>query len=121
MLLSRRNMAVFQSNEKFCNRYLEMPEIIVAMVGATGAVGLKILKCLEERNFPLSELKLFASTRSKGQKIIFGKKELVVEELTDQSFRGVNIAFFSAGSPVSKKFTPLAVKEGCVAGRFTIF
>jgi aspartate-semialdehyde dehydrogenase len=86
----------------------------VAVVGATGAVGIEFLRCLEERQFPLSGLRLLASSRSKGKKITFLKKELVVEELTKNSFQGVDIAFFSAGGSISREFAPIAAKQGAL-------
>jgi len=86
-----------------------------AVVGVTGMVGRTFLKVLEERNLPISELYLFASSRSAGQKITFQGKEYVVEELTENSFdRGIDIALFSAGASVSQKFAPIAAEKGCV-------
>jgi len=87
---------------------------VVAVVGATGAVGVELIRCLEQRNFPLSKLKLFSSARSAGKKMAFRGSELVVEELTEQSFESVDIALFSAGSGISKKFGPIAVRHGAV-------
>jgi len=84
----------------------------VAVVGATGAVGIEFLRCLGERQFPLGELRLLASARSKGRKIPFLKKNLVVEELTEDSFKGMDIAFFSAGGSISRKFAPMAARQG---------
>jgi len=86
----------------------------IAVVGATGAVGIEFLRCLEERSFPLGHLTLLASSRSKGKKIPFRKKEITVEELTETSFKGIDIAFFSAGGSISRKFAPLAAREGVV-------
>ena len=86
----------------------------VAVAGATGAVGREFLCCLEERRFPLGVLRLLASTRSKGKKIPFLKKNLVVEELTESSFNDMDIAFFSAGGSISRKFAPLAARQGVV-------
>ena len=87
---------------------------VVAIVGATGAVGVELLQCLEHRKFPLTELKLFASARSAGKTMEFRGKPLVVQELTEASFDGVHIGLFSAGSGTSKKFAPAAVKAGTV-------
>ncbi|HEX6993706.1 MAG TPA: aspartate-semialdehyde dehydrogenase [Gammaproteobacteria bacterium] len=87
---------------------------VVAVVGATGAVGVELIRCLEERNFPLSKLRLFSSARSAGKKMAFRGGELVVKELTEQSLEGVDIALFSAGSGISKKFGPIAVRHGAV-------
>jgi aspartate-semialdehyde dehydrogenase len=85
-----------------------------AVVGATGAVGQEMIRVLEKRNFPIKELKLLASARSKGTKLKFKDREIVVEELTPDSFRGVEIALFSIGAGISKEFAPLAVKAGTV-------
>jgi aspartate-semialdehyde dehydrogenase len=87
---------------------------VVAVVGATGAVGVELMRCLEERKFPLSNLRLFASARSAGKTLPFRGKPVVVEELTEDSFRGVNIALFSAGGSQSKRFAPAAVRHGAV-------
>lgn len=86
----------------------------VAVVGATGAVGTMMIKVLEERNFPVRSLKLLASSRSAGKKLKFKDTEVTVEELKDSSFRGVEIALFSAGASVSRSFGPVAVSSGCV-------
>jgi aspartate-semialdehyde dehydrogenase len=87
---------------------------VVAVVGATGAVGVELMQCLEQRRFPLSKLRLFASARSAGKTLPFQGKPVVVEELTEDSFRGVNIALFSAGGAQSRKFAPAAVRHGAV-------
>jgi aspartate-semialdehyde dehydrogenase len=87
---------------------------VVAIVGSTGAVGVELIRCLEERQFPLSELRLFASARSAGKTASFRGQPLVVQELTERSFDGVNIALFSAGSGTSRRFAPIAVKAGAV-------
>lgn len=86
----------------------------VAIVGATGAVGQELLVVLAERKFPVASLKLLASGRSAGKKAEFGGKTLTIEELTHDSFQGVQIAFFSAGGSVSKEFAPSAVKAGAI-------
>lgn len=86
----------------------------VAIVGATGAVGSDMLEVLEKRNFPIDNLKLLASKRSAGKKLVFKNKEYVVEELTAESFADVDIALFSAGGARSKEFAPIAVKAGAV-------
>ncbi|HYC05338.1 MAG TPA: aspartate-semialdehyde dehydrogenase [Azospirillaceae bacterium] len=91
-----------------------MPAPVVAVVGATGAVGVELLKCLEQRNFPLSSLRLLASPRSAGKTMTFKGQETTVEALTEDSFQGVDIAFFSAGGSISKKFGPIAAKAGAV-------
>jgi aspartate-semialdehyde dehydrogenase len=86
----------------------------VAVVGATGAVGQKMLETLEDRNFPIQQLKLLSSSRSAGSKMVFNGKEYVLEEATPESFQNVDIALFSAGGSVSKKLAPEAVKQGAV-------
>jgi aspartate-semialdehyde dehydrogenase len=87
---------------------------VVAIAGATGAVGIELLGCLERRNFPLSELRLFASARSAGKTLPFRGQSVPVQELTEQGLEGVNIGLFSAGSSTSKKFAPVAVSKGAV-------
>ena len=86
----------------------------VAIVGATGAVGVEILSCLETRNFPLASLKLLASRRSAGKQICFRGRMLTVEELTPESFAGVDIALFSAGGDISREYAPIAAAAGAV-------
>lgn len=90
-----------------------MKKYNVAILGATGAVGQEFLNLIEERNFPFAELKLLASKRSAGKKIQFMGKEYTVEEATDASFEGIDIALF-AGGAASKTFAPAAVKAGAV-------
>ncbi len=90
-----------------------MKKYSVAILGATGAVGQEFLRLMEERNFPFGELKMLASKRSAGKKITFMGKEYTVEEATDDSFKGVEIALFAGGS-ASKTFAPAAVKHGAV-------
>jgi aspartate-semialdehyde dehydrogenase len=85
---------------------------VVAIVGATGAVGVELLRCLEQRAFALSELRLFASGRSAGKTLKFRGGPLTVRELTEDAFRGVNLALFSAGGSISKRFAPIAVRAG---------
>jgi len=85
---------------------------VVAVVGATGAVGVELLQCLERRKFPLSKLILLASARSAGKTMKFEGRDLRVAELTERSFEGVNIAFFSAGGSISKKYAPIAARSG---------
>ncbi len=88
--------------------------LVVAVVGATGAVGREMLNTLYTRNFPATTVKALASSRSAGTKVPFGDEELLVEELTENSFEGVDIAIFSAGGGTSTKFAPYAVKSGCI-------
>ncbi len=87
---------------------------VVAIVGATGAVGAEFIGCLLQRNFPVGTLKALASARSAGKTLDFGGKSVVIEELTEQSFAGVDIALFSAGGGISRKYAPIAVKAGAV-------
>jgi len=86
----------------------------VAVVGATGAVGVEMIKTLEKRNFPVDRLTLLASARSVGRKLKFRGQEVTVAELTKDSFRDIDIALFSAGGGISKEFAPAAAKAGCV-------
>ncbi len=86
----------------------------VAVVGATGAVGNEMVSILEERNFPVGELRLLASERSEGKIIAFKGKNVKVNRLTKDSFKGINIALFSAGASRSLEFAPAAVKSGAV-------
>jgi len=87
---------------------------IVAVVGATGAVGNEMVATLEERNFPVEKLRLFASERSEGKTLDFHGKPVAVEILTDKVFAGIDIALFSAGGDRSLEFAPAAAKAGCV-------
>ena len=86
----------------------------VAVAGATGAVGQDMLRVLERRNFPVRALRLLASERSVGKKMTFRGKEYAVEQLTEKSFDGIDIALFSAGADRSRQFAPAAVKAGAV-------
>ena len=86
----------------------------VAVAGATGAVGRKMLEILEERKFPVATLKALASAKSVGQTLTFNGGPVTVEELNENSFEGVDISLFSAGASVSRQFAPSAVKSGCI-------
>ena len=86
----------------------------VAIVGASGAVGVEMIHTLERRSFPVEQLRLLASSRSAGKELSFKGKRLVVEELTQDSFKGVDIALFSAGGGISKTYAPMAVEAGAV-------
>ena len=86
----------------------------VAIAGATGAVGVEFLRLLEERQFPISKLLLLASARSAGKTMRFDGRDVLVEELTEDSFANVDIAFFSAGGSISKKYAPIAARAGAV-------
>lgn len=93
-----------------------MPEkkINVAVAGATGVVGNQMIKCLEERNFPVKSIRFLASNRSAGRVLYFKGEPVKVEELTEHSFKGVDIAVFSVGAGISMKYAPLAAKDGCI-------
>jgi aspartate-semialdehyde dehydrogenase len=86
----------------------------VAVVGATGAAGGMTLRILEERKFPVRELRAFASERSVGKSVTFSGESIRVEKVTPEAFRGIEIAFFSAGTSQSKEHAPLAVRAGAV-------
>lgn len=86
----------------------------VAVIGATGAVGIEMIKVLEKRKFPVGKLTLLASARSVGKQLKFNGTDITVTELTKDSFTGIDIALFSAGGSISKEFAPIAVKAGCV-------
>ena len=87
---------------------------VVAVVGATGAVGTEMIEVLEERKFPVTRLVPLASTRSAGGMVTFEGNEVPIEVLTKDSFAGVDIALFSAGAELSREFAPIAVKAGAV-------
>ncbi len=86
----------------------------VAVVGATGAVGVEMVKTLERRRFPVSRLTLLASARSAGRTLPFRGESIPVQELTPEAFRGVDLALFSAGGSISRDYAPRAVEAGCV-------
>ena len=86
----------------------------IAVVGATGAVGQTVLQILEQRNFPVGELRALASARSAGKTVTFKGEKIPVEVLSEDSFKGIDFAFFSAGSYQSKKYAPHAVKAGAI-------
>ena len=86
----------------------------VAIVGATGLVGSEFLRVLEQRAFPIDSLKLFASDRSAGKRLTFMGQELEVEETTEDSFNGIDIALFSAGGDISRRFSTAAASAGAV-------
>ena len=86
----------------------------VAVVGATGAVGVEMIKMLEQRHFPVGQLTLLASARSVGKKLSFRGHAIAVKELTKDAFAGVDIALFSAGGSISREFAPAAARAGCV-------
>ena len=86
----------------------------IAVVGATGNVGREILQILELRKFPIDNIYLLASPRSKGKKIAFKEQEIIVEDLTEFDFSKVQIGLFSPGGKVSAEYAPKAAKEGCI-------
>ena len=87
----------------------------VAVVGVTGAVGQEFLKLLDQRNFPGKNYKFLASARSAGKTLTFKGTQYTIEELNEDSFDDVDIALFSAGGSISKKFCPIAAQAGAVA------
>jgi aspartate-semialdehyde dehydrogenase len=86
----------------------------IAIVGATGAVGAEMIRCLDERKFPVGELRLLASARSAGKKLQFKGQDIVIQELAEASFAGIDIALFSAGGDISRKYARAAVAAGAV-------
>jgi aspartate-semialdehyde dehydrogenase len=86
----------------------------IAIAGATGAVGSEFLQVLERRGFPVASIRPLGSSRSAGTSLKFGGQSITVEELTERSFDKIDIAFFSAGSDVAKKYAPLARKAGAI-------
>ncbi|MEX1000111.1 MAG: aspartate-semialdehyde dehydrogenase [Thermodesulfobacteriota bacterium] len=86
----------------------------IAIVGATGAVGQEMMEILEQRNFPVGELRLLASQRSAGKELEFKGSKIKIEELDENSFKDIDIALFSAGSSRSKEFAPIAARAGAV-------
>jgi aspartate-semialdehyde dehydrogenase len=86
----------------------------VAIVGATGMVGQEFIKILEQRRFPMTSVRLYASDRSHGRKMKVRGEELEVKETTPDSFKGIDIALFSAGADISKQFSPVAARTGAV-------
>ena len=89
-------------------------KINIAVAGATGAVGNQMIRCLEEMKFPANSIQLLASSRSVGRQLRFKGDLVDVKELKENSFKGVDIALFSAGGGTSEKFAPFAAKDGCV-------
>jgi aspartate-semialdehyde dehydrogenase len=87
---------------------------VVAVAGVTGAVGAEFIATMDKRGFPVGKLKALASKRSVGKRLTFRGHEIVIEELTESSFDGVDIALFSAGSSISRRFAPIAVRAGAV-------
>jgi aspartate-semialdehyde dehydrogenase len=108
MTMNQQSRESYQESRPFEHRPT------VAIVGATGAVGSELLLCLERRRFPLSRLRLFASARSAGRTLPFAGTALPVEVLDEDSFAGIDIALFSAGSATSRRFAPAAHRHGTV-------
>jgi aspartate-semialdehyde dehydrogenase len=93
---------------------MSVKKLNVAVAGATGAVGNQMIRCLEETDFSVGSLKLLASSRSVGRTLRFKGDLIAVEELSEGSFKGIDIALFSAGGGTSQRFAPYAAKDGCV-------
>src|SRR5262245_17086822 len=93
---------------------MEMSRLRVAVVGATGAVGQEMMSVLESRRFPVSDLVPLASERSLGKKVTFLGEQVEVKPLGKDSFRGVDLALFSAGASISREMAPHAVRDGAV-------
>ena len=89
-------------------------KVNVAVAGATGAVGNQMISCLEEADFPVKSIKFLASARSLGRKLQFKGDSIAVEQLKEDSFKGIDIALFSAGGGTSERFAPCAAQDGCV-------
>jgi len=87
---------------------------VVAIAGVTGAVGAEFIATLDKRRFPVGRLKALASARSAGKVLGFRGQTITIEELTEDSFDGVDLALFSAGSGIARKYAPIAVKAGAV-------
>lgn len=89
-----------------------MKKFSVAIVGATGMVGQEFIKILDQRKFPISNLQLYASDRSVGKKLTVSHQEIEVKKTTEDSFKDVSIALFSAGADISRQFSPVAARQG---------
>jgi aspartate-semialdehyde dehydrogenase len=101
--------------------FMSLEKINIGIVGATGLVGEKVLKILEERKFPLNKLSLFSSKRSEGQKILFASEEIEVSALSKDSFKNLDIAFFAIEENLAKEWIPLARKECLVIDKSSAF
>ncbi len=91
-----------------------MTSFNIAIIGATGAVGQEMLRVLEQRQFPVKEIRCFASPQSAGKTLLFKGKPVPARQLSDNCFQGIDIALFSAGKKISLTYAPLAVKAGCL-------
>jgi aspartate-semialdehyde dehydrogenase len=110
-------MCAAVSNSESAAEFSRQPNLkqpVVAVMGATGAVGVEMVECLERRKFPLQSLRLFASARSAGQQMSYNGQQLVVEELREDALGGIDIALFSAGGSISKRFGPLLARRGTI-------
>src|SRR5262245_4445983 len=99
---------------RFANRVPNLQSPVVAVVGATGAVGIELIACLEKRRFPLARLRLFASARSAGRSLTYAGRPIIVEELSETALDGIDIALFSAGSATSKRYAHLLAERGTI-------
>jgi aspartate-semialdehyde dehydrogenase len=104
----------FPASQSSAARQPNLISPVVAVVGATGAVGIELIRCLERRRFPLAALRLFASARSAGKQLDYAGRALTVEELREDALHGIDIALCSAGSSTSKRFAPLLAANGCI-------
>jgi len=93
---------------------MEEEEYEVAIVGATGLVGQEFIKVLVQRNFPVSSIHLFASDRSAGKRLVVNDQQIEVQETVPESFQGIDIVLFSAGTEISRHFSPIAAQSGAV-------
>ena len=91
-----------------------MKQYNVAIVGATGIVGQEFIKILEERNFPMNSIRLYAADHSANKKLFVKHQEVPVRETAPDSFRGIDIAFFTSGPEISRYYAPLAVQSGAI-------
>jgi aspartate-semialdehyde dehydrogenase len=107
-------MGILLRKPRRTETYMKKDGYRVAVVGATGAVGNMMISVLEKRSFPVSEIVLLASGRSQGRSLKFKGEDHPVQELTEDSFKNVDIGLFSAGGSISAKFAPIAAEAGCV-------
>ena len=111
-LISRTLLSILKMNTKRYN---------IGIVGATGAVGQELIHLLHEREFPIGEIRLFASERSKGKTITYKEESWVVEDAADRKFEGVDIFLFSAGGSITKELAPVAAEYGVVIDNSSAF
>ncbi len=91
-----------------------MKDYHIAVVGATGAVGVELLRVLERRSFPVASLRAISSPRSAGKSVLFRGESVAVSQLDERSFENIDIAFFSAGGETSRKYVPIAREAGAI-------